>query len=217
MDGRGSSNYGVGMGNQTHGTEAAVPETPPAVSRRSKRTHGAILAAAEKLLAEKGYANVTIEGIAAQAGAGKQTIYRWWSSKADLYMELYSELADRDIHLPDTGSVDHDLRQLFYQLFKFFRHTGAGGALPGIIAEIQSEPGLAKAFYEVLVKSRRRLWREILDRGVERGEIKGDLNLELIVDILNGPVWYRRLLGHAPLNRRFADDLVRVVMGGIQA
>jgi len=212
------SNYGVAMRSATHSTPEAVPtETAPDESRRSKRTHNAILAAAEKLLAEKGYANVTIEGIAAKAGAGKQTIYRWWSSKAELYMELYSELANRDIHLPDTGSVERDLRELFYQLFDFFQRTGAGGALPGIIAEIQSEPGLAKAFYEDLVKSRRRLWRQLIERGVERGEIRGDLNLELIVDILNGPVWYRRLLGHAPLSRRFANDLVRVIMGGIRA
>src|SRR5687768_10788164 len=87
----------------------AASEAGPDESRRSKRVHGGILAAAEKLLAEKGYANATIENIAAEAGASKQTIYRWWSSKADLYIELYSSLADRDIRLPDTGSVEGDL------------------------------------------------------------------------------------------------------------
>jgi AcrR family transcriptional regulator len=185
--------------------------------RRNKKTHEAILAAAESLLNERGYMNVTIEAIAAKAGAGKQTIYRWWPSKAHVYMELYSVLATREIQLPDTGSVEQDLCELLDQLFKLFNQTAAGPALAGLVAESQSNHELGKFLFAELVTSRRKLYRQLLERGIGRGEIRRDLDIEMAIDMLCGPAWYRLLLGHAPLHRRFAKDFVRELLNGFAA
>jgi AcrR family transcriptional regulator len=182
--------------------------------RRNKKTHAAILAAAESLLNDRGYMNVTIEAIAAKAGAGKQTIYRWWPSKAAVYMELYSVLATRDIRLPDTGSIEQDLCELLDQLFKLFNQTAAGPALAGLVAEAQSNRELGRFLFDELVTSRRILYRQLLERGIKRGEVRRQVDIEMAIDILCGPVWYRLLLGHAPLHRRFAKDFVRELLNG---
>jgi AcrR family transcriptional regulator len=185
--------------------------------RRNKKKHEAILAAAESLLNERGYMSVTIEAIAARAGAGKQTIYRWWASKADVYMELYSVLATRDIQLPDTGSVEQDLCELLDRLFKLFNQTAAGPALAGLVAESQSNRELGTLLFAELVTSRRKLYRELLERGIRRGEIRRQLDIEMAIDMLCGPAWYRLLLGHAPLHRRFAKDFVHELLNGFAA
>jgi AcrR family transcriptional regulator len=196
--------------------KSAGPRKHSALSakRRNWKTHEAILAAAETLLNELGYMHVTIEAIASKAGAGKQTIYRWWRSKADVYMELYSVLATRDIHLPDTGSVEEDLCELLDQLFKLFRQTAAGPALAGLVAESQSNRKLGKFFFAELVTSRRKLYRQLIERGIRRGEIRPQLDIEIAIDMLCGSAWYRLLLGHAPLDRRFAQNFVRELLHG---
>lgn len=199
--------------NDAHGANGNGAGLPPK-RRRNKQAHEAILAAAERLLDQRGYMNVTVEAIATDAGVGKQTIYRWWRSKADIYMELYAVLARRDIHLPDTGAVDRDLCELLDQLFKLFNHTAAGPALAGLVAESQSNPDLGEFLFAELVTSRRKLYRQLLQRGIRRGEIHPELDIEMAVDILCGPVWYRLLLGHAPLHRRFAENFIRELMNG---
>jgi AcrR family transcriptional regulator len=195
---------------------AETPGAPPARPlRRSDDVHEAILKAADELLAESGYLNVSIEAIAARAGAGKQTIYRWWPSKADLYMELYTVLANRVMTVPDTGTLVEDLRQIYRGLLTLFRATGGGPALAGLIAEAQSNPAFAKRLFDELVTRRRAVWVEMLERARARGELPANSDLNLAVDILSGPVWYRLLLGHAPLDDSLADSLVRTLLGGL--
>jgi AcrR family transcriptional regulator len=183
--------------------------------RRSDDVHEAILKAADALLAENGYLNVSIEAIAARAGAGKQTIYRWWSSKADLYMELYTVLANQVMTPTDTGSLVDDLRQIYRGLLTLFRSTGGGPALAGLIAEAQANPAFARRLFDELVTRRRAVWVEMLERACARGELPRTTDLNFAVDILSGPVWYRLLLGHAPLDDALADDLVRTLLGGL--
>jgi AcrR family transcriptional regulator len=183
--------------------------------RRSEDVHAAILRAADQLLSEKGYLGVTIEAIAARAGAGKQTIYRWWPSKADLYMELYAVLAARVMHPLDTGSVRGDLREMYRQLLTLFTTTGAGIGLAGLVAEAQSRPGFAEKLFAELVTKRRALWIKLLEKGRARGEVSKGLDLEFAVDLMSGPVWYRLLLGHAPLDALFADQLVQTLLPGL--
>lgn len=90
-----------------------------APQRRSERAHEAVLRAADDLLVERGYAGVTIEGIAARAGVAKQTIYRWWPSKFEILMDTFAEDAESALKVPDTGSTTEDLRQHLHQLAGF--------------------------------------------------------------------------------------------------
>jgi AcrR family transcriptional regulator len=186
----------------------------PRVDRRSSETHDAILAAAQRLVRRHGYNRVTIEAIAAAAGAGKQTIYRWWPSKAALYLELYEGLvAERKLQF-DTGSVAGDLRFFMRRLFRILTATPARAILTGLIAETQSDAEVAKALMTHLVRGRRHMIRGIFERGQSRGEIRGDADIDFAVDLISGAVWFRLLLGQT-LDARFADKLASQIRHGV--
>ncbi len=184
--------------------------------RRSQSSHEAILKATVELLEEVGYVNMSIEGIARRAGVGKQTIYRWWSSKAVLVMEAYTTVVAKKFPLPNTGKVQEDLEAIFCPLFEVLNTTTAGAALAGIMTEAQNNPELAQAFRDRFVASRRTAIKTILSSGIKRGELREDIDLECAVDSLYGAMWYRLLLGHAPLDENFAQIIIHQLLQGIQ-
>ena len=198
-----------------HGVNDAGPAPGKRRRRRSERSHRAVLGAAAELLDERGYAGVTIEGIAARAGVGKQTIYRWWPSKAAVFMEIYNERAAETLADLDTGSVGDDLRNLLGGMFVLFTNTSAGPAMSGMIAEAQSDPEAARAFREEFMARRRAVTRGILERGVARGELRSDLELDTAIDVFTGAVWQRLLQGHAPMDERYADGVVKIILPGM--
>ncbi len=189
----------------------------PDAGRRNADTHDAVLAAAARLVRRRGYNGVTIEAIAAAAGAGKQTIYRWWPSKAALFLEVYTGLASEAKLRFDTGSVAGDLRFLLRRLFRIYAATPAKAILAGLIAEAPGDRRVAKALTDHLVRGRRHLLRSALERGRDRGEIRQNADLNFAVDTISAAIWFRLLLGHAPLDNRFADQLVAQIRLGIGA
>ncbi len=198
-------------------TQTISPNTVPLKRRRNERSHQAILTAAVELLQEKGYREICIEAIASRAGVGKQTIYRWWSSKAAVIMEAYSARAIQNIPTPDTGSVKQDLCQILSQLFAVLTTTTTGEAIAGLIAELQMDASLASSFRKQFIECRTEATRTILERGIARGELRPDSNLELVIDTIYGPIWYRLLLKHGTLDDPFAEELVNFIILGIQA
>ncbi|MBM0742050.1 TetR/AcrR family transcriptional regulator [Phormidium sp. CLA17] len=192
------------------------PYKTPDCRRRNERSHQAILKAAAELLEEKGYSGVCIEGIAARAGVGKQTIYRWWSSKAAVIMEAYATRPAKNPPTPDTGSVQADLHQMLAHLCFVLTQTTSGSVVKGLIAEAQNNCEVAETFRAYFVACRRDATRTILERGIERAELRSDLNVELAIDTLFGPIWYRLLLQHAPLDDDFAAALVNHLLAGMQ-
>lgn len=193
----------------------AEVKSEPRADRRSASTHDAILDAAQRLVRRRGYNRVTIEAIAAAAGAGKQTIYRWWPSKAALFLELYIGLVAAQKLRFDTGSVGGDLRFFLRRLFRIYAATPARAILAGLIAETQGDRRVAEALTAHLVRGRRHMIRDILERGRTRGEIRSGADIDFAVDTISGAVWFRLLLGHAALDNRFADKLVAQVRHGI--
>ena len=191
--------------------------SPKKTRRRSQSSHEAILQATVELLEEVGYVRMSIEGIARRAGVGKQTIYRWWSSKAALVMEAYTTVVANKFPLPNTGKVQEDLETIFCPLFKVLNTTTAGVALAGIMTEAQNNPELAQAFRDQFVASRRTTIKKILSSGIKRGELREDIDLECAVDSFYGAMWYRLLLGHAPLDEDFAQILIAQLLQGIQS
>jgi AcrR family transcriptional regulator len=198
-----------------YGLRGTKPE--PNAERRSARVHDAVLAAASRLIRRYGYNRVTIEAIAAAAGAGKQTIYRWWPSKAALCLELYTSLATQAKLTVNTGTVGGDLRAFLRRVFRLFRTTPAKAVLAGLIAEAPHDRAIAKALIDHLVRRRRPLIRQIFERGQKRGEVRRSADLDVAVDAVSSAVWFRLLLGHAPLDRRFAERLVVQVLRGVAA
>jgi AcrR family transcriptional regulator len=183
--------------------------------RRSKRAHEAILNAAVELINERSYSDVCIEAIAARAGVGKQTIYRWWPSKAAVLMEACAAYVAREVPLPDKGSVRADLEDYLIHICAFFTNQLSKPAIAGLLAEAQCNAELAQAFKERLLMQRRFVLGTILDRGVERGELSADVDRDLILDMVHGAIWYRTLFLKSPLDRTFIENMINQIMAGM--
>ena len=191
--------------------------TPARGRRRSTRSHDAIVAATQELLVERGYRELTIEGVAARAGVGKQTIYRWWPSRAALVLEAY--LAGSEAIPPPvaSGSTRNDVRDLVVWLASVLAQPIGGRVVAGLVADLQHDPDLAEGFRREVVPARRRAMLAALERGRERGELRPDADLALAVDTLHGAVFYRLLLSGEPLDEDFAERLADQVLDGLGA
>ncbi|HEV3362397.1 MAG TPA: TetR/AcrR family transcriptional regulator [Pseudonocardiaceae bacterium] len=176
---------------------------------RSAAARQAILDAAHAELQERGYAALTIEGIASRAGVGKQTIYRWWPSKADVVLDALLDLTSTRIIVPDKGSLAEDLVAF---LRATFRQRGQRPVLVGLMAQAILDPAFATQFRDRFLFSRREALRGILRRAVERGEVAGELDLELLIDVVYGVLWYRLLLDHAPISEAAGQQLAALVV-----
>jgi AcrR family transcriptional regulator len=186
-----------------------------APQRRSDRARIAVLHAADDLLVERGYAAVTIEGIAARAGVAKQTIYRWWPSKFDVLMDTFLQDAEGALKVPDTGTAAGDLRRHLRQLATFLTGAAAGKVMLAQIGQAQHDEAVAAVFRRRYLDERRALDKEILERGVARGEIRPDTDLDLAIDMIYGPVYHRVLLTGLPVDAAFTDALVDRVLASI--
>jgi AcrR family transcriptional regulator len=186
----------------------------PNPERRSERARHAILTAAIELCLEQGFAKVTMEGIARQAGVGKQTIYRWWPSKAAVLQEALNERIGGQTDFPDTGDIRADLRTQMNGVVKLFRSEGFVPYV-GLIAAAQSDPELAKSLFVSIVEPRVRACRERLERAQEQGEVREGVDLEVAVEILYGPLYYRLLLHPRPPSTDQVKAILELAFDGL--
>ncbi len=177
---------------------------------RSDAARAAILAAALRLARTRAWADVTVDAIAAQAGVGKQTIYRWWDGKAAVLLEALGDFAEGEIPERDLGGLEADLRAFLGASFS----AGEKGVVPvlrALMAEAQRDPAFAAAFRRAFIERRREAVRRLLARAAARRELGPGADRELLVDLVYGALWYRLLVGHAPLDAAFARKLARAV------
>jgi AcrR family transcriptional regulator len=179
----------------------------------SSRTR--LLAAAGRILERDGYTGLTMERVAAESGVAKTTLYRHWPTKAALCMDLYLEEAGRELRDPDTGDVASDLKQLVNGVVRLQTRTVAGPAFLGLIAEAQINPDSRAAFLAEFAERRRDISRKVLRRAMKRGQVRSNIDVDLVIDALGGATTFRLLQGHAPLNAKFAESLVALVLTGI--
>ncbi|RDI22912.1 TetR family transcriptional regulator [Lentzea flaviverrucosa] len=174
---------------------------------RSEQARQAVLEAADDLLAERGFAGVTIEGIAARAGVAKQTIYRWWPSKVDVLLEAFTEDMAEHLTPQDTGDLGTDLRTHLATLAEFLTNSDPGAVFRALTGQAQHDPQLAARLRDDHLSHQRDRDRVPLQRAIERGELPADLNVDTALDHLVGPIYYRVLVTGAPVSRAFTDDL----------
>lgn len=160
----------------------------------------AILTAAFELTREVGYRGLTIEGIAARAGVGKQTVYRWWPTKADVLLEAGAVKADLRVSVADRGSYRADLEEFFRDSFALLKFPGLEGLLRSLMAEAQLDPEFAARFRSGFLNRRRAALAEISNRAVTRGDARR-LSGELLADVVFGVIWYRLLATERPLSQ----------------
>jgi len=192
-----------------HGSSVVRPPGRP----RSEQARVAILHSALHLLGKNGFADLTIEDVAADASVGKATVYRWWPNKAALIADAFASSTTRNLHFPDTGSLRTDMSQQMQQLVKVFR-SPRGRIVSAMLGGGQSDKDLISAFRERFLKPRRREAYATLQRGIRRGELRRDVDMDLILDSLYGPIYMRFLIRHDRLTPTFVDQLCRLVLDG---
>jgi AcrR family transcriptional regulator len=175
---------------------------------RSEQARQAVLEAADDLLVERGYAGVTIEGIAARAGVAKQTVYRWWSTKVDILMDAFIDDMAQHLTPPDHGDLDLDLRTHLSRVTDFLTHSDAGAVFRALVGQAQHDPQLATRLRNDYLSQQRARDRLPLLRAIERGQLPPDTDLDLAIDQLLGPIHYRVLVTGQPVPHEFTDALV---------
>jgi AcrR family transcriptional regulator len=179
--------------------------------RRNDAAADAILDAAFRLLSDPG-ATVTIDAIAAEAGVGKQTIYRWWPSKGAVVADAMARYAVATVPDPDTGSLIGDLTAFLTDSFRGLADENYATRLRQIVAAAQTDPAVAEVLAS-FTAIRRAALRAILERASEHGELAPDADLDMLVDMAYGVLYYRLLVRHAPLDERAARALALELAG----
>jgi AcrR family transcriptional regulator len=184
---------------------AAQPGRP-----RSEPARRAVLDAALRLVRRDGYPAVTIKGIAEEAGVGRQTVYRWWDSKAEILLEAVIELA-RPVAWPEqTDDPVHDLRETLRGSFRL--SPVAGPIVSGLMADATHDATVMDKLQTELLARRRATVQELLERAQSDGLVGEGMDLKLVTDMVWGTMWYRTLSRHAPVDEALADELTEAVL-----
>lgn len=181
---------------------------------RSQGSQQAILAAAFTVLQERGYAGMAIELVAARAGVGKATIYRWWPKRADLAVDAFFTATTETLAFPTTGSAEADFRQQIHQLADLLR-SPVGAAMVGMVAGSRADPDLAGALAERWVAPRRRWGALRLERAVAAGECVAGLDVDAALAALYGPLYAPLLMGLGIPDPLRVDAYLAIVFRGI--
>jgi AcrR family transcriptional regulator len=183
---------------------------------RSEESHQAIIRATLELLLEVGYGSLTMEAVRQRAGVGKATIYRRWSSKEELVRDAIVFMHE-DFTEIDTGSLRGDYEAIAAQVRSSAGRAGAATFMPRLLGEAVNDPELHAIFYENLVRPRREALGGLLRRAVERGELRGDVDVELMIDLFAGPAVYRMLITGGDMSKMFAvDDQLDALLNGLR-
>jgi AcrR family transcriptional regulator len=169
-----------------------------------------ILEATSELLSAGDHADVRIDDIATQAGVGKQTIYRWWPSRTALVIDALLQSSLDATPFPCTGDAQRDFRTHLRAVARLFA-SPSGRLIRDVVGEVQRDAAVAAEFTERFWDPRRALSRGALTMAINRGEVRGDVDVEFALDLLYGPLWARLLLGHQPITTRLADRIVDAV------
>lgn len=177
---------------------------------RSADADEAILAATLELAGEVGINGMSMDDLAERAGVSKTTIYRRWTSKEQLVLDaLRSAMGPLDD--VDTGSVFDDLRAYLIELGQRMWKGRVSDVLPHLI-EVACHDEALQSRLDDYVQYRRAPMLEILGRGLDRGELPADTDVDVLADVLIGPFVYRRLLTHGPLDEDFVERLLRIAV-----
>ncbi|MEV4813908.1 TetR/AcrR family transcriptional regulator [Micromonospora avicenniae] len=192
----------------------------PNAARRSEASRRAILTAAFDLLQEVGYARLGIEGIAARAGVGKQTIYRWWPSKGAVIFDAFLMLSEgaegEPPVLPDTGDLEADLTAVLRATVAELNDPRYDQPMRALATEITHDPDLAAAYAERLDGPLKEAKRQRLRSAQRAGQLIEDLDLDVAVEMIWGPVLNRWLQRTGPLTAEYTDRVVTTALNGLR-
>jgi AcrR family transcriptional regulator len=201
-------------------TDAGNPSLAVAAPGRAPAraaTEQAILEATRELLAEGGVQHLTVEKVAARSGVAKTTIYRRWRSKDELALAVLLKMVEQIVEVPDLGDVRAELIGFVDGAVKILRDTLMGRVMQGLVSDLATDPSLGRSFRERIVAFRVSEVRRVLDRAIERGELRPDIDVDLVHELLFGPVYYRLLLSGGDLDAGLAARIVDTVLPAIRS
>ncbi|WP_217145219.1 TetR/AcrR family transcriptional regulator [Streptomyces sp. AC627_RSS907] len=205
-------------------TQPPASERPhPDAGRRSQRSRRAIYDAALALVAEVGYPKTTIEGIAARAGVGKQTIYRWWSSKADVLLEAFLDLGDQAAQaagqetyaIPDTGDLAADLKNVLRATVDELRDPRFEAPSRALAAEGVVNEKLGREFVTKLLEPSLQLYVDRLRSAQEAGDLRPEVDPRIALELFVSPLAQRWLQHTGPISHEYTDTLVDYALHGL--
>lgn len=205
--------YSKGTADGRRHVTTAPAEAPRQVGRpRDPRLDQAIVQATLQLLAEHGYASLTMEAVAALAGVGKATLYRRYSGKEQLVVDAVAALSEPP-DVVEGATVRDELVARLEALRRKSTATLAGRIFPRLLSASADSPELMRRYREQIIEPRRQLFLSALRRGVEEGLVRPDVDLDHAVDLVVGPMAYRNLLRSDPppgpdLAARIVDDVL---------
>jgi AcrR family transcriptional regulator len=195
-----------------------MPSPDPA--RRNETARRAVLDATLDLLQEVPYPRITIEGIASRAGVGKQTIYRWWASKAAVLFDAFLLLSAQDggdmPRLPDTGDLQADLTLVLRATVAELNDPRLSEPMRALATELAQDESLAEAYHRRLDAPLREAKRQRLREAQKAGQLAHDLDLDVAIDIIWGPILNRWLQRSGPLSNEYVDALLRTTLRGMR-
>lgn len=190
-------------------TDSSTARQPPS---RSSRTEKAILDATRELLAEGGVRRLTVESVAARSGVAKTTIYRRWRGKNELALAVLIDMVETVVDTPELESTREELVAFVDAAVRILGSTLMGRVMQGLVSDLATDRELARAFQERVVAMRIAEVKRLVDRGIARGDIRPDADVELAHELLFGPVYYRLLLSGAALEEGLAERIVDAVL-----
>jgi AcrR family transcriptional regulator len=183
----------------------------PAGRARSDASRTAILLATLKLLESSTLQQVSVEAIAREAGVGKATIYRWWTSKASVVIDAFIQYHVAHTPMPRGMPPREALSRHLHLLID--EYSGRSGQLVAqILAQGQADPEVLREFRERFFYGRQAVVREVMEQGRRSGEFRTDLDTVEAMDLLYSPIYFRLVIGHLPLDRRFADSHAQSIL-----
>ena len=174
----------------------------------------AIQDALVKELAAVGYGRLSVEAVARRAGVGKTAVYRRWSSKLEMVLEVVSSVAGESLPLLDTGSLLGDLEAFLRIARHALQHRLASQIIPDLLAEAARTPELSRTLQQVLHANQRSIGEQLVGRAVKRGELPGPVDPDLVVDLIVGPLYWRLAIARTPLSDK---DLTLMAAASVAA
>ena len=182
---------------------------------RSPDARAAILRATREILQEGGITAVTMEGIAARAGVGKPTIYRAWPNAHAVAMAAMMDAKGAAPKLARTRSAIADLKRQLRSVAEVFA-TRMGRQVTSMIAAASADSELSKVFRNHFILARREEGRALITRAIDAREINRKIDVDVALDMIYGPIFYRLLMGHAALDGKFTDAVVDHAVSGLK-
>jgi AcrR family transcriptional regulator len=187
----------------------------PRGRQRSAAAEEAILKATLYLLERKSLREVSADAIAKRAGVSKATIYKWWPNKSLVALDAFLASMTERVPMPDTGSARQDFTEQLQSVVAFYS-SSPGRLFCQFIAEGQSDPAFLTQFRDRFLYIRRDAGRVMWRRGVARGEIRSDIDSEIVLDLIYGPMVFRLLAGHGSLGEQESSTMISVIFEGLQ-